>query len=65
MALRTAMEYGFDLLHYFGKEPLTEEMVSLAERFLVQCMSTKTRVTTFDELRYFNLSLSSLLHLLN
>ena len=54
MALQTANEHGFDLLHSFGKEPLTEEIILLAERFLVYCLTKKESITTFDELRWVN-----------
>ena len=60
MGLKTALEYGFELLHSFGKEPLTEEMIKLAERFLVRCLSTNKNTATFDELRYYLASLSLL-----
>ena len=52
MALQAAISNGFDYLYYFGKEPLDEEMISLAERYLVFCFLKKASVTTFDELRY-------------
>jgi len=51
MALQAAIRNGFDHLYYFGKEPLDEEMISLAERYLF-CILKKASVTTFDELRY-------------
>ena len=51
MGLKAAVNHGFDLLYYFGKEPLNDEMISLAERYLVYCISNKESITTFDELR--------------
>ena len=51
MGLKAAIDHGFDLLYSFGKEPLTDEMISLAEKYLVFCMLKKGSVTTFDKLR--------------
>ena len=53
MGLKAAIDHGFDLLYSFGKEPLTDEMISLAEKYLVFCMLKKGSVTTFDKLRWF------------
>ena len=51
MCLKAAIDHGFHLLCSFGKEPLTDEMISLAEKYLVFCMLKKGSVTTFDKLR--------------
>ena len=42
---------GFDLLHRFAKEALTEEIVYMAEMFSVPCMTKNVEITTFDQLR--------------
>lgn len=55
MGLKTALEFSFNFLHSFGQEPLTEEMIMLAEPYLVRYMSTNPNTTTFDELRYLKL----------
>ena len=41
----------FALLSGFGRQPLTDEMINNAERFLLKCV-TKHDVKSFDELRY-------------
>lgn len=54
MALKPTLGHGFDLLHSFGKEPLTEFMISQAEEFLVRCLSkskSNINVQRFDNLR--------------
>ena len=51
-ALQTAEETGHEQLHSFGKLPLLNGMVSAAEKFLVDCVSTSDKVDTFDELRF-------------
>ena len=42
-----------DLLEGFGQGPLTENMISSAEKFLVGCISDLDKVETFDELRHY------------
>ena len=42
-----------DLLEGFGQGPLTEIMISSAEKFLVGCISDLDKVETFDELRHY------------
>ena len=56
MGLKATLKYGFDLLHSFGKEWLTEEVITLAEQYLVWCMSTNQNRTSFDEQRYLKLA---------
>ena len=41
----------YPLLYSFGRDELSEEMISNAEKFLIKCI-TKHNVDTFDELRY-------------
>ena len=41
---------GFDLLHRFGKEELTEKIVYMAEMFLFRCMTKNDKIVTFDQL---------------
>ena len=50
-ALQAAEKTGHEQLHSFGKLPLSDDMVSAAEKFLVDCVSTSDKVDTFDELR--------------
>ena len=50
-AMQVALKNGYDLLHRFGREELSEEMIGDAERFLLMCAS-KHDVSTFDDLRY-------------
>ena len=42
-----------DLLEGFRQDPLTENMISSAEKFLVGCISDLDKVETFDELRHY------------
>ena len=51
-ALRAAEETGDEQLHSFGKLPLSDDMVSAAEKFLVDCVSASDKVDTFDKLRF-------------
>ena len=51
-ALQAAEETGHGQLHSFRKLPLSDDMVSAAEKFLVDCVSTADKVDTFDELRF-------------
>ena len=51
-AYQTALEVGYGFLHSFGKDPITEEMIRMAEMFLTHCIARKHDVTTFDDLRY-------------
>ena len=39
------------MLHSSGKLSLSDDMVSAAEKFVVDCVSTSDKVDTFDELR--------------
>ena len=48
-ALQAAEETGDEQLHSCGKLPLSDDMVSAAEKFLVDCVSTSDKVDTFDE----------------
>ena len=41
-----------EMLILFGKEPLTWNVIEVAEKFLVGCISNKRGAETFDELRY-------------
>ena len=49
-ALKATEETGHELLKSFGKLPLSDDMVSAAEKFLVDCLSTYDEVDTLDEL---------------
>ena len=51
-ALKAAECTGSELLSGFGKEPLSDDMITAAERFLVGCLSDTSTVESFDELRY-------------
>ena len=42
-----------DLLENFRQGPLTENMISSAEKLLVGCISDLDKVETFDELRHY------------
>lgn len=55
MGLQVTLNGGFELLHSFGKEPLTQKMLSDAEEFLVHCVSKSTKSKRFDDLRYTGL----------
>ena len=48
---QAAIDVGYSLLHSFGNEVITEEIVCNAERFLVHCIAKKRGVSTFDDLR--------------
>ena len=52
-ALKTAITCG-DLLKSFGKDEISDQMLSDAEQFLVKCVSSSKShfPTSFDELRY-------------
>ena len=47
-AYQAAIDVSYGLLHSFGKEMITEEMVRNTERFLVRCIAKKRGV----DLRY-------------
>ena len=46
--LQAAEETGHEQLCSFGKLPLSDDMVSAAEKFLVDCVSTSDKVNMFD-----------------
>jgi hypothetical protein len=50
-ALKIALSEKFDGLNSFGQMAINEEMVSLAEKFLVRCICKDESVNTFDQLR--------------
>lgn len=50
-ALCIANKCGYELLYQFGKVPISDEMMKMAERFLVQCLYTGGNISSFDELR--------------
>jgi len=51
MALQVTLNDDFELLYSFGKEPLTERMLSDAEEFLVLCVSKSSNSKRFDDLK--------------
>ncbi len=51
-ALKTATQSGCVELETFAKQPLTEAMITSAERYLVSVISSDHTVKTFDKLRY-------------
>ena len=50
-AFQNPRVHGWDLLNQFGKQSLIEEMLYLAETFLVRCWGKSETIGTFDELR--------------
>ena len=48
---QAGIDADYGLLHSFGKEMITKEMVHNAERFLVDCIAKKRGVSTFDDLQ--------------
>ena len=42
--LQAAEETGHEQLHSFGKLPLSDDMVSAVQKFLVDCVSTSDKV---------------------
>ena len=50
-ALKTVMHDDYDQLASFGKHEIDNEMISAAERFLINCICKDKNVKTFDELR--------------
>ena len=57
-ALKAVECTGSELLSGFGKEPLSDDMIAAAERFLVGCLSDTSTVKSFDELRYHHITRS-------
>ena len=50
-AIKEGMKNGYDLLYTFGRDDINDEMISSAEKFLLNCI-TSHDVDTFDKLRY-------------
>ena len=51
-ALKASEHTGSELLSSFGKEPLSDDMIAAAKKFLVGCLSDISTIKSFDELRY-------------
>ena len=51
-ALKVAEQSGHENIKLFGREKITQNMVSSAEKYLVSCLSINSNSKTFDELRY-------------
>ena len=49
--LKKANESAYNLLYYFGKNEISQNMIADAEKFLVQCI-TSDDTNNFDELRF-------------
>ena len=52
LAFQTAGKSGEEYRKSFAKSPITDDMVSSAEKFLIDCLSNDKKVQTFHELRY-------------
>ena len=50
--LKAAECTGSELLSSFGKEPLSDDRIAAAEKFLVGCLSDASTMKSSDELRY-------------
>ena len=50
-ALKVASDESFSKLVDFGKREINEEMITLAEKFLVKCVCKDEFTTTFNQLR--------------
>ena len=51
-SLKAAECTGREVLSGFRKEPLSDDMIAVAEKFLVGCFSDTSTMESFDELRY-------------
>ena len=49
--LKVALSKNFDILVSLGQMDIDEEMVTLAEKFLVRCICKDENINTFDQLR--------------
>ena len=50
-ALKQASKCGYKLLYSFGKEDISDSMMSNAEKFLLKCLSSSDEIHHFDQLR--------------
>ena len=51
-AFQILMKYSAELLHSFGKAEISDQMIFLAERFLVECISKSSERNNFDDTCY-------------
>ena len=51
-AFQTAEKSGEEYRKSIAKSPVTDDVISSAEKFLVDCLSNDKKVQTFDEVRY-------------
>ena len=49
--MKVALSENFDELVSFGQMVVDEEMVTLAEKFIVCCICKEEKINTFDQLR--------------
>ena len=56
-AFQDSLVLSTDLLNHFGKQSMAEEMLYLAEEFLVQYWGKSKTIATFDELWQVNIAI--------
>ena len=59
-AFQNSLVLSTDHLNQFGKQSMTEEMLYLAEEFLVRYWGKSETIATFDELRWVNIAINDL-----
>ena len=51
-AFQAAMKCGYELLYSFGKSQISDQMILLAEKFLLECISKSSERNNFDAVRF-------------
>ena len=49
---QAAMKCGYELLYSFGKSQISDQMILLAEKFLLECISINSERNNFDDVRF-------------